>query len=361
MQNNISNLDFSKEIFKKIHEIAKEIPKKITIMHVCGTHEYTIAKNGIRSLLPNNINVISGPGCPVCVCPTTDLDLAIELSKNKNIIITTFGDMMRVPSSTISLYEAKAQGRDIRVVYGPHDAVDLAMKNPNKEIVFFAIGFETTAPLIAYEISTKPPSNFSIITAYKTVPPAMDILLTLGNQNIDAFILPGHVCAIIGEYPFVPYIEKYKSPMVISGFEVNDMLISIYRILQQIFDNVAKLENTYFRIVKSEGNLKAKQYLAEVFEPSDAIWRGIGMIPKSGLKLKSKFKKYDAVQKFNITIPKNAKMPKGCSCDQVLIGKIPPKDCPLFGNKCTPQYPIGPCMVSHEGACKIAFTFKDII
>ncbi|UYP45340.1 hypothetical protein NEF87_001625 [Candidatus Lokiarchaeum ossiferum] len=360
MNANIENIEFSKEILANLKTISAKFPRKVTIMHVCGTHEYTIAKNGIRSLLPDNIEVISGPGCPVCVCPTVDLDLAIELSKRKDTIITSFGDMMRVPSSTISLHEAKAMGYDVRVVYGPHDAIELAKSNPDKEVIFFAIGFETTAPLIAFEISEKPPTNFSIITAYKTVPPAMDVLLGLEDIAIDGFILPGHVCAIIGSDPFIPYAEKYHSPMIVSGFEVNDMLISILGILQQLLEHRAEVENTYTRIVKAEGNLAAKKFMKQIFEECDSVWRGIGMIPKSGLQLREEFQQYDAVRKFGIKLPGDAKMPPGCSCHLVLIGKIPPKKCPLFGKSCTPQKPVGPCMVSHEGSCKIAYTFRDI-
>ncbi|MHA1766361.1 MAG: hydrogenase formation protein HypD [Promethearchaeota archaeon] len=360
MISEIGSIDISKEILEKIKKESKKLTHPIMIMHVCGTHEYTVAKNGIRNLLPENVKIISGPGCPVCVCPTGDLDLAIELSKREDTIITTFGDMMRVPSSTISLFEARAQGHDIRVVYGPNDAVELAKKNSSKEIVFFAVGFETTTPSVAFELLNNPPSNFSVICAHKLVPPAMDLLLNLPHLKIDGFLLPGHVCAIIGSKPFEPYARKYHSPMVVGGFEVNDVLISLYYIIRQINKKEAYVDNTYTRIVKHEGNQKALQYLNEAFEPIDSVWRGIGMIPKSGLKIRKELENYDAIVKFNVKIEEKIEMPKGCSCDKVLIGTIPPQKCPLFGDSCTPRHPIGPCMVSHEGACKIAFSFKEI-
>ncbi|QEE18102.1 hydrogenase formation protein HypD [Promethearchaeum syntrophicum] len=361
MTSGIRDIEISKQILEKINFESNNLSKPITIMHVCGTHEYTVAKNGLRNLLPDNIKIISGPGCPVCVCPTGELDLAIELSKRENVIMTTFGDMMRVPSSTISLFKARAQGHDVRVVYGPNDAVELARKNPTKEVVFFAIGFETTTPSVAFELINDPPSNFSIICTHKTVPPAMDLLLNLPNLELSGFLLPGHVCAIIGAKPFELYAEKYRTPMVVGGFEVNDVLMSLYYILRQTIKKEAFVDNTYKRIVKREGNKKAIQYISDVFEPVDSVWRGIGMISNSGLKIRKKFEEFDAVVKFNVKIEEKIEMPKGCSCDKVLIGNIPPQKCPLFGKSCTPRHPIGPCMVSHEGACKIAFSFREII
>jgi len=365
MTSEIGNIEISKEILEKIKKESQKLSEPIKIMHVCGTHEYTVAKNGLRNLLPDNIKIISGPGCPVCVCPAGELDLAVELSKRENVIMTTFGDMMRVPSSTISLFEARALGNDVRVVYGPNDAVELARKNPNKEVVFFAIGFETTTPSVAFEITNNPPSNFSVICTHKTVPPAMDLLLSLPNLKLSGFLLPGHVCAIIGAKPFEPYAEKYNAPMVVGGFEVNDVLMSLYYILRQNIrkkDNKkAIVENTYTRIVKREGNKKAIQFISEAFEPVDSVWRGIGTIPNSGLKIRKKYEVLDAQKKFNVKVEEKIEMPKGCSCDKVLIGNITAQECPLFGKSCTPRHPIGPCMVSHEGSCLIAYNFREII
>ena len=354
------DFELSRKILQKIETVVKDIGRPIAIMHVCGTHAYTVAKNGIRDLLPKNLRVISGPGCPVCVCPASDIELALELGKRSDVIIATFGDMMRVPGVKHTLYEGKAKGMDVRVVYGPNDAVDLAKKYPEKEVIFFAIGFETTAPLIAYALASNPPSNFSIIGAHKLVPPAMEVLLTLPDIAIDGFLLPGHVCSIIGAKPFEPAAEKYHSPMVVGGFEVNDVLISLYYLLRQIKNGEAKVENSYTRIVRHEGNIAAQDFMAKVFESGDAMWRGIGVIPGAGYVLREEYQKYNAVKKFGVVIDAMPEMPSGCACDQVLIGKIPPQECPLFGKVCTPQHPIGPCMVSHEGSCKIAFTFKPI-
>lgn len=354
--------ELSKKILTKLHDEVKSLPpsQKVHFMHICGTHEYTIAKNGLRSVLPTQIDVISGPGCPVCVCPASDIDVAIELSKKPEVIITTFGDMLRVPASEKTLFEAKAEGGDIRVVYGPHDAVELAIKNPDREVVFFSIGFETTVPLPAFEIYNNPPDNFSIICANKLVPPAFDLLMQMEDTNINGFILPGHVCAILGSNPFVPYAEKYKSPMVVSGFEVNDVLISIYYLVKQHIQGTSLVENTYTRIVKPEGNLKAKEIVNAVFEPKESMWRGIGNVPEGGLYLRKKFARYDAIQKFDITLPENVTMPEGCLCATVMMGKDKPLDCPLFNTECTPIHPIGPCMVSHEGTCKIAHMFREM-
>jgi len=360
MLDQLTDVALSKDILEKIASLMVQIGHPITLMHICGTHEYAIAKSGLRSLLPPELKIISGPGCPVCVCPTGEIDLAVELSQRPEVIITSFGDMMRVPSNTISLFEAKAHGGDVRVVYGPHEAVELARQHPDRELVFFAVGFETTAPLIAYELVADPPPNFSIICAYKRVPPAMEILLNFPDLAIDGFILPGHVCAITGSDPYVPLAEKYQSPMVVAGFEVNDILISLMRLLMQIISHNKKVENTYTRIVLPQGNVTARQYMERAFVIKDTIWRGIGMIPASGYGCAPEFKQFDAVAKFGLTPSNHAEMPKGCSCDQVLIGKLEPHECPLFGRPCTPQNPIGPCMVSHEGHCKIAYTFRNI-
>jgi hydrogenase expression/formation protein HypD len=329
-------------------------------MHICGTHEYTIAKNGIRTILPSNLEIISGPGCPVCVCPASDIDLAIELTLKKRVIMTTFGDMLRVPATDMTLYEAKAQGGDVRIVYGPHDAVELAQKHPDREVVFFAIGFETTAPLPAFEIVSNPPKNFSIICANKVVPPAFDLLMKQEDIKIEGFILPGHVCSIIGSDPFIPYAQKYKSPMVVGGFEVNDVLISIYYILQQIKDGTTLVQNTYTRVVKPKGNETAQGFIKKAFHIADSVWRGIGPVPMSGLFLNPEYQKYDAIQKFGIKLSEKSAMPKGCLCAQVLMGRKKAQECVHFGKDCTPAHPIGPCMVSHEGTCKISHMFQNI-
>ncbi len=355
---NIKNPEMSRSIVQKIVQLAQLLPTEISIMHICGTHEYTITKNGIRSLLPSNIHVVAGPGCPVCVCPENEINFALDISHQKNTIVCTFGDMIRVPSNSTSLQEAKAQGEDIRVVYSPHDAVSIALQNPTKEIVFFAIGFETTAPLIAFELLNNPPKNFSIICSHKLVLPAMYQLMALPGLKIDGFLLPGHVSAIIGENPYKSFLTEYPIPMVIGGFEINDVLISIHQLLLQILHKTPKVENTYTRIVSPQGNQIAMQMMAQAFRPIDSIWRGLGEIPLSGYGVRPELKDYDAATKFNIPMSKEFRMPKGCRCADVLIGKIPPSECPLFGKQCTPRKPVGPCMVSHEGSCQIAFQFQ---
>jgi len=328
-------------------------------MHVCGTHEHTISKYGLRSLLPKEIEVISGPGCPVCVCPAADIDKAIELGKREDTIITTFGDMIRVPASTISLTELKAQGADVRIVYGPNDAVKIARENPNKEVIFFAIGFETTAPLTGFEIKNNPPSNFSAICAHKLIPAALELLINIDQLNIDGFISPGHVSAIIGMQPYKIFSDAYHVPNVIAGFEPNDVLLSILMLLKQIKSKKSATLNEYSRVVKPGGNKVAQEVISEVFESVSSPWRGIGRILDGGLAIREKYENYDADKKFDIKIEKAMDIPPGCSCHLVMTGKIYPYECKLFRKSCTPINPIGPCMVSLEGTCSIYYKYHQ--
>jgi hydrogenase expression/formation protein HypD len=328
-------------------------------MHVCGTHEHTISKYGLRSLLPKKIEIISGPGCPVCVCPALDIDKAIEIGKQEDTIITTFGDMVRVPATNISLAELKASGGDIRIVYGPHDAVKIAKENPNKEVIFFAIGFETTVPLVGYEIINNPPSNFSIICAHKLIPAALELLMSIDQLNIDGFISPGHVSTIIGLKPFKLFSDAYHVPNVIAGFEPNDVLLGILMLLKQIKNRQHETLNEYARVVKPEGNLIAQKVISDVFNSVSSHWRGIGRILDGGLALKKEFEKYDADKKFNIKMKKAVDIPPGCSCHLVMTGKLYPYECKLFRKTCTPLNPIGPCMVSMEGTCSIYYKYYN--
>ena len=353
----LRNKNFTDTIIARIKKSCKKFKKTIKIMHVCGTHEHTISRFGLRSLLPKNIEILSGPGCPVCVCPSADIDKAIELGKRKDTIITTFGDMIRVPSTNISLAELKAKGADIRIVYGPHDAVKIAKENPDKEVIFFAIGFETTAPLIGYEIQSIPPPNFSVICAHKLIPAALELLISQSQLNIDGFISPGHVATIIGLHPFQIFSDAYKVPNVITGFEPNDVLLAILMILKQKEELKYKTINEYSRVVKPEGNKKAQQIINDVFEQIASPWRGIGRIIDGGLAIRNKYERYDADKKFNITLPKSQDIPPGCSCHLVMIGKLYPHQCKLFREKCTPLNPIGPCMVSMEGTCSIYYKY----
>lgn len=353
----LRNKDFTVKVTQAINKLLKEINKPIKLMHVCGTHEHTISKYGLRSLLPKSLEILSGPGCPVCVCPAADIDKAIELGKRENTIITTFGDMIRVPASNLSLAELKAKGADVRIVYGPHDAIKIAKENPDKEIIFFAIGFETTAPLIGYEIQSGPPSNFSVICAYKLIPAALELLISQSQLRIDGFISPGHVSTIIGLEPFKIFSDAYRVPNVIAGFEPNDVLLGILMLLQQIKNKKFETLNEYSRVVKPEGNKIAQEIIADVFQSVSSPWRGIGRVLDGGLAIRDKYEKFDADKKFDIKIEKSQDIPPGCSCHLVMVGKLYPSECKLFAEKCTPLNPIGPCMVSQEGTCSIFYKY----
>jgi len=350
---------FTNKLIKAINKLIKDINRPLKLMHVCGTHEHTISKYGLRTLLPKEIEVLSGPGCPVCICPAADIDKAIELGKRKDTIITTFGDMIRVPATNISLAELKAKGADVRIVYGPNDAVKIARENPNKEVIFFAIGFETTAPLIGYEIKSGPPSNFSVICAHKLIPAALELLMSQSQLRIDGFISPGHVSTIIGLKPYEIYSQGYKIPNVIAGFEPNDVLLTILMLLKQIRDKKFDTLNEYSRVVKPEGNKIAQEIIKAVFETVSSPWRGIGRILDGGLVIKEEFAKFDADKKFDIKIEKSQDIPPDCSCHLIMVGKLYPYECKLFREKCNPINPIGPCMVSQEGTCNIFYKYHS--
>ena len=355
--NILRNKDFTRKILIEIRDIAKKLGKKLKFMHVCGTHEYTISKYGLRTLLPKNIEIISGPGCPVCICPAADIDKAIKIGERENTIITTFGDMLRVPASNISLAELKAGGSDVRVVYGPHQAVEIAKQNKDKEVVFFAIGFETTAPLTGHVIISDPPENFSVICAHKLIPAALELLISQSQLGIDGFISPGHVSAIIGLKPFKLFSDAYHVPNVIAGFEPNDVLLAILMLLKQKLNGEYETLNEYSRVVKPEGNKLAQNIIKEVFESVSSPWRGLGRVLDGGLIIRKKYEDINAEKKFDIKIEKSQDIPPGCSCHLIMIGKLYPYQCKLFKEKCTPINPIGPCMVSHEGTCAIYYKY----
>lgn len=347
---------------EKIKETAKEIKEKITLMEVCGTHTVAIFKSGIKSILPDNIKLISGPGCPVCVTPNQYLDRAIALSRLDNVILTTFGDMMKVPGSSSSLEKEKTRGRDIRIVYSTLDALKIARGNPNKKVVFLGVGFETTTPTIAsaiWEAKTKMIKNFFVLTTHKLIPPAMRFLAQSKDLNVNGFICPGHVSTIIGTKPYEFLANEFKIPCVIAGFEPLDLFQSLHILLKQIEDRKAKVYNQYFRAVREEGNRVALKLMDEVFEKEDSAWRGIGVIPESGLKIKEEYQEFDAKEKISVQVEKNRE-PKGCLCGLVIQGKKSPLDCPFFAKKCNPQSPIGPCMVSSEGSCQAYFKYGQI-
>jgi len=343
--------ELAKTIAAKIKTLAVKTGK-VKICHVCGTHEWTITHYGLRSLLPENVEVIAGPGCPVCIVPAAEIDEAVQLAQ-KGIVVTCFGDVLRVPGSQSSLLEAKASGADVRIVYAISDALEMAKKEPNKQFVFFAVGFETTAPSTAVEALGKMPPNFSFLVSHRLIPPAMELLLGIGDLQIDGFIAPGHVSAIIGLKPYELFPRVYRMPTVVAGFEPNDVLMSIYMILKQVSEGTARLENEYPRVVKPEGNPKALEIMNQAFKVTGGNWRGIGRLPDSALQLRDLLKQFDARAKFNVHVEQGKDILLGCECHLVIIGKIKPNECPMFMKACTPAKPVGACMVSSEGTCRV--------
>jgi hydrogenase expression/formation protein HypD len=341
----------AKEIAHKILEVTPK-DESVKFCHVCGTHEWTITHYGLRSLLPCNVEVIAGPGCPVCIVPAAEIDEAVQLSQ-KGVVITCFGDVLRVPGSQMSLLEAKAEGADVRVVYGVSDAVEMAKREQDKEFVFSAVGFETTAPSTAVETLGKPPKNFSFLVSHRLIPPAMELLLGVGDLNINGFIAPGHVSTIIGMKPYELFPRVYRMPTVVAGFEPIDVLMGIYMLMKQRAEGVAQLENEYSRVVKWEGNPRALEVMEQVFAVISGNWRGIGRLPSSALKLRDDFVAYDAREKFGVHIEQGKDILLGCECHLVIIGKIKPNECPMFMKACTPAKPVGACMVSSEGTCRV--------
>jgi hydrogenase expression/formation protein HypD len=324
------------------------ITRPLTCMHICGTHEASIARSGIRALLPPSLKIVMGPGCPVCITPQGEIDAALTLAEQE-VILTTYGDLLRVPGTEGSLESTRG---DVRVVQGIHKAVELANRT-EKEVVFISVGFETTAPTVAAALLSAPPDNFSILSYHRLVPPAMGWLLTQGEARLDGFILPGHVCTITGYKEY----EQFPVPQVVAGFEPEDILLALLMLARQIEKGEHIVENAYPRAVTREGNQKALGLMYQVFEPCDVEWRGFPVIPASGLRLKKAFEEYDAVRKFGIEV-KHVEKHTGCICDRVLRGIADPTDCRMFGKVCTPRTPVGPCMVSHEGACKIWHQYK---
>lgn len=337
----------------------KKIGRPLNLMEVCGTHTVAIFKHGIRSLIPDGLNLLSGPGCPVCVTSIKDIDHAIALSMLSDVILCTFGDMMYVPGGKGSLAEAKANGADIRIVYTPLDCFKIMKDNCGKKVIFFSAGFETTAPSIAatvFEAERLRMDNFYIYSAHKLIPPAIEILLQSNDAKIDGFILPGHVSAIIGTEPYKFIPKKYSIPCVIVGFSADDILTGIAMLLMQIIKDRPAAEIQYKSVVKEDGNQRALDFINKYFEPSDSYWRGIGLIEKSGLKLQKKWRHRDAEAVFSVDVPDYPE-PQGCQCGSVLRGIKAPSECPLFAELCTPEKPIGACMVSTEGSCAAYYKY----
>jgi len=349
------------KLLSAIHALPLE--GEIRLMEVCGTHTMAIAKAGIKSMLPENVKLLSGPGCPVCVTPTEVIDAILDLSLREKMTVCSYGDMLRVPGSLPgdNLNRRRAMGADVRVVYSPVDAVDFAAENPDRQVVFLGAGFETTAPGTAAAVLTAEArgiENFSVFSMLKTVEPALRRLMELEGFNVQGFICPGHVGTMIGERGFHFLRDEFSVPAAIAGFEPDEILLAVYSLLRQISEKSPRLDNCYKKAVSPEGNTLAMNCLYSCFEARDDIWRGLGKIEKSGFVLKNEYKGFDAEYRFGVNY--NETKPTACRCGQVITGMISPADCPLFGRVCTPEDPVGPCMVSSEGACAAAYKYQVI-
>lgn len=331
-------------------------------MEVCGGQTHTILKYSIDELLPKEINLIHGPGCPVCVTPLEMIDKAIAIASTKGVIFTSFGDMLRVPGSQLDLLTVKANGGNVRMVYSPMDAVKIAEQNPTKNIVFFSVGFETTAPANAMsvlEAHRRGLKNYSILCSHVLVPPAINVLLSSSNSSIQGFLAAGHVCTVMGYEEYIPLAEKYKVPIVVTGFEPIDIFQGVLNCVEQLENGKFEVSNQYNRVVKREGNPEAKKVIFEVFETTDRKWRGIGNIPKSGYKIKEKYSMFDAENIFDVGSIEVNESPL-CIAGEILQGIKKPMECSAFGKECTPEHPLGAPMVSTEGACAAYFHYKKV-
>jgi hydrogenase expression/formation protein HypD len=348
-------------------EIAKRILQQIkdtvthpwVIMEICGGQTHSILKNGIDQLLPKEIELVHGPGCPVCVTPLEMIDQALAIARQSDVIFTSFGDMLRVPGTHDDLFKVKSEGGDVRMVYSPLEALKLARENPDKEVVFFAVGFETTAPgnaMAVYQAAKEGLNNFSELVSHVLVPPAMEALLSSPENRVQAYLAAGHVCTVMGWNEYTPIAKKYKVPIVPTGFEPIDILQGILLTVQQLEEGRYNIENQYTRVVKAEGNIPAQKLIKDVFEITDRKWRGIGIIPNSGYKLTEKYKAYDAALKYNVGHIESEESPV-CISGIILQGLKKPPQCPAFGKECTPEHPLGATMVSSEGACAAYYRY----
>ncbi len=344
---------------KIMNTACQKLGRTINIMEVCGTHTVSIFRNGIRTTLPKRLKLLSGPGCPVCVTDQSYIDTVLELADRDDVIIATYGDMIRVPGQGGSL-ETKQPKANIKIVLSSEDALDLAKNNPDKEVVFIAVGFETTAPATAVvikEAAENQIKNFSILSGHKLVVPAMKALLSQKNHNIDAFLCPGHVSVIIGYGAFAEIVNDFSRPCVVAGFEPMQIIEGLAEICRQLTEDKPQLKSIYAAVVTEKGNTTAQQMIAEHFEAADGYWRGLGKIPKSTLKLRKQYENFDALKRFGLTETPHEDT-TGCRCGEVLCGLIEPPQCHLFSKDCTPNTPIGPCMVSSEGACSAWFKYS---
>ena len=339
--------------------IRRAVTRPWTIMEVCGGQTNTIVKSGLLDLLPPEITLVHGPGCPVCVTPLELIDSAVEIAARPEVVFCSFGDMLRVPGSTKSLFSVKAEGGDVRIVYSPLDALKLARTNPARQVVFFAVGFETTAPanaMAVWQAAREGIENFSIVVAHVLVPPAIEAILSSPNCRVQAFLAAGHVCAVMGYEQYEPIARRYRVPIVVTGFEPVDLLDGIRMAVEQLESGRAEVENQYSRAVRREGNLPARERIAEVFEVGPRAWRGIGEIPSSGLRLRENYRRYDALARFPVSSGHVAESPE-CIAGLVLQGLKKPHECSAFGTRCTPEHPLGAPMVSSEGACAAYYLY----
>ena len=337
----------------------------VRLMEVCGTHTMAIAKAGIKSVLPENVTLLSGPGCPVCVTPAEEIDAVLALAMEPGVILTSYGDMLRVPGSRPgdSLLRRRALGARVEIVYSPMDAVELAARNPDKEVVFLGVGFETTAPGTAAAVLNareRGIRNFTLWSILKTVEPALRALIAAEGFSVDGFLCPGHVATVIGAEGFAFLPRDYGLPAVVGGFEAEDILLAVYLLLRQLTDGTPKLQNAYPRAVSQRGNVLAQEMIARCFEPCADSWRGLGTIPASGLRLREELRDFDARARFAVSVSSEP-APTACRCGEVICGRIAPEGCPLFGKRCTPEDPVGPCMVSSEGACAAAYKYGQVV
>ena len=348
------------EIVKTLLEkIRKCVTRPWNIMEVCGGQTHGLVRHGLLEMLPDHISMIHGPGCPVCVTPISLIDKAVELALEHNVILCSYGDMLRVPGSTLTLQQARAAGGDIRILYSPLEAVAIARQNPDRQVVFFAVGFETTAPANALSVEQayrQKLTNYSILSAHVLVPPAMEAIMSDSETKVDGFLAAGHVCTVMGLSEYLPLVERWKMPIVVTGFEPVDLLEGIYMVVSQLERGEYRLENQYRRVVGKDGNQQAVNLVKSVFDYRDREWRGIGEIPMSGLFLAEKYSNYDATKKFGRLKERGAD-DSGCMSGDVMKGKIKPHHCPYFGKECTPEKPLGAPMVSSEGACAAYFHY----
>lgn len=351
------NPEIVKKMLDELHQITTQ---HWVLMEICGGQTHSIMKNGIDQLLPDKIELVHGPGCPVCVTPLEQIDKALVLAARPDVIFTSFGDMLRVPGSEKDLFMVKSEGGDVRIVYSPLDAVRLARENPDKQVVFFAVGFETTAPnnaMAVWQAHNEGLNNFSILVSHVLVPPAMEALLSSDQNRVQGYLAAGHVCTIMGWEEYIPIAEKYRVPIVVTGFEPMDIVEGVLMTVRQLEAGRYRVENQYARVVKREGNRPAQEIIQKVFEPANRKWRGIGEIPQSGLALRPEFKKYDAELIFNLG-HLDVSEPEECISGLVMQGLKKPVECPAFGRLCTPQKPLGAPMVSSEGACAAYYTYR---